>query len=289
MQNNFFDIFKTEEQKLKEKEKYLLFNPDIGEYTREQLLKNNSNLEFNIYSKLAETHETGFGFFNKKKNYYYKKYKEMYGTPLIMPNPLNIFQQKENKIKRIFDKNAENMKNQYKNKSIDFLSNIFNANQNINKNQIYNNLKQMNNNEIEKFGDENTEKKSKSSNKKCKGSGQLFEMIIYLFALIIGILILKKYYDGTLLNWEKYELVRDFDCTLLDKIKNYEDIDKLDEDTSDYLALRLFHFTYLSYDYGNKEKEKIFLERFKDWEIFENNKIGKDNCFYVFKNDKNKK
>ena len=274
MQNNFFDIFKTEEQKLKEKEKYLLFNPGIEDNTRTQLLKNN-NLEFNIYSKLAETRETDF--FDEKKNYYYKKYKEMYGTPLIMPNPLNIFQQQEDKIKSNFDKNVEKLKVQYKNKIIDFFSNI--SNENINKNQIYNNLKQMNKDEIKKFENENIKAESKSSNKKCKGSGLLFEMIIYLFALIICILILKKYYDGTLLNWEKYESVRDFDCTFLDKIKNYVDIDKLDEDTSDYLALRLFHFAYLSYDYGNKEKEKIFLERFKDWEIFENNKIGKDNCF----------
>ena len=292
MQNNFFDIFKTKEQILKEKEKYLLFNPDVGEYTRKQLLKNNSNLEFNIYSKLAETHETE-DIKNGKKDLYYKKYKELYGTPLIMPNPLNIFQGQEDKIKSNFDNNTEKLKEQYKNKIIDFLSNISNANQNVNKNQIYNNLKQMDDKEITKFEKENTETKSKTisnySIKKYKGSGQFFEIIIYLLALIIGIFILKKYYDGTLLNWEKYESVRDFDCTLLDKIKNYEDIEKLDEDTSDYLALRLFHFANLPYDYGKKEEEKIFLERFKDWEIFEKNKIGKDNCFYLFKNDKNKK
>ena len=48
---------KEEEKKLKENEQFLLFNPDIDEKKRKELLLMNPQLEFNIISKLLETYK----------------------------------------------------------------------------------------------------------------------------------------------------------------------------------------------------------------------------------------
>ena len=210
----------------------------------------------------------------------------MFETPLHIPSIYNFG--KENELKSNFKTSTEKLKNKYKNKICDFYANIFKSS-NINENKINNNIMQMNKEEIKKITEENIIKEQKNKIIKKEGTGQCLPMLIYLFSLISLLFILKKYYDRTQLNMEKYESVRDFNSELLDKIKNYEDIEKLDDKTIDYLSLRLFHFADLPYYFRNNGKEKIFLERFKDWEIFGGNKIGKDNCFYIFKNTKNKK
>ena len=74
------------------------------------------------------------------------------------------------------------MKEEYRNKSIDFFANIenmFNTNKK-DDNQIYNNVLQMNDKEIKKILEENTIKKSKTVVKKLKGTDRLIEMLIYL-------------------------------------------------------------------------------------------------------------
>ena len=272
---------KEEEKKLKENEQFLLFNPDIDEKKRKELLLMNPQLEFNIISKLLETYKQEKEEEKKKKLIDYDKYRNLYESPLILPNIFNYRQQE--KIKYNFNNNTNKLKNEFTNKLYDFFANLFKSkdNKKINDNQI-----PMNYEEAKKIVKTNIIKKQKVKRIEVEGTGKCFELLMYLLGFSLFLFILIKSYSGVKLYKERYESEGNFDGELLKKIKNYEDIEKLGKEKIDELSLKLFNFADLPYDYGKIEKEKNFQERFKDWEIFEKNIIGKDNCFYAFKNEK---
>ena len=279
----FLESFKIkeEEKKLKENEQFLLFNPDIDENKRKKLLLMNPQLEFNLISKMLETYKQENEEKKKKKFIDYDIYRNLYQTPLILPNTLSYG--KQEKIKYNFNNNTNKLKNEYTNKIYDFFANLLKSNDNkkINNNQIH-----MNYDEAKKIVKANIKKKQKEKRIKMKGTGRCFEILMYLLGFALFLFILIKSYGDVKLYKKRYESEGNFDGEILKKIKNYEDIEKLDKEKIDELSLKLYNFAELPYDYGKIEKEKNFLERFKDWEIFEKNIIGKDNCFYAFKNEK---
>ena len=124
----FLESFKIkeEEKKLIENEQFLLFNPDIDENKRKKLLLMNPQLEFNLISKMLETYKQENEEKKKKKFIDYDIYRNLYETPLILPNTLNYG--KQEKIKYNFNNNTNKLKNEFTNKLYDFF-------------EIYSNLK----------------------------------------------------------------------------------------------------------------------------------------------------
>ena len=190
---NFLDPFKIKEQTLKEKEKYLLFSPDIDEKKRKELLLDNPNLEFYLISKLAETYKLEDEEKKGKKLIDYYMYRNLYETPLIVPNIMNYG--KQEKLKYSFNNNTEILKKEYMNKIYDFFANIFKSKNN--EKEINNNIIPMNKEEPKKTVEENTIKEQSLKSIKKEGTGKCFEMLVYLFGLILFLFILKNYYDGT--------------------------------------------------------------------------------------------
>jgi len=214
----------------------------------------------------------------------YNMSKENLGTPLCFPSILGF--KKEKKLKSTIEKNTKKLKEEYTNKIEDyFLNSSFGF---INKNENVELLKKTKE-EIVKIAKDNIKESTTTKIIQKEGSGECIAIFFYLISFLLSALIFYKLFEGTKLHKEKYESVSEFNIELLDKIKTNEDLEKLDIKTIDYLYLRLFHFADLPYYFRNKIKEKIFLNRFKDWEIINDNIIGKDNCFYVFKNKKYKK
>ena len=181
---NFVNKYiKKQNQTLEQKENYLLFGSitDDEKRKRKILLEDDQKLEFNLYSKLAETCANEDQKEKKERLLDYYIFKDLYGTPWIKPNPINILGRRNN-LKSNFNYNTKILKEEYRNKSIDFFANIenmFNTNKK-DDNQIYNNVLQMNDKEIKKILEENTIKKSKTVVKKLKGTDRLIEMLIYL-------------------------------------------------------------------------------------------------------------
>ena len=94
-----------------------------------------------------------------------------------------------------------------------------------------------------------------------KGTGKCWTIFGYLMLYAIIVLILKKVFLNLSLNREKYDSINYFDCGTLNKIKDKESFDSLDENFLNDLAIHLLKFAKgLGYQIRSKEKENIFPE-----------------------------
>ena len=180
-------MIKKKKKILKENEQFLLFNPDIDEKKRKELLLMNPQLEFNIISKLLETYKQEKEEEKKKKLIDYDKYRNLYESPLILPNTFNYRQQE--KIKYNFNNNTNKLKNEFTNKLYDFFANLFKSkdNKKINDNQI-----PMNYEGAKKIVKTNIIKKQKVKRIKMEGTGKCFELLMYLLGFSFFLFILIK-------------------------------------------------------------------------------------------------
>ena len=122
-----------------------------------------------------------------------------------------------------------------------------------------------------------------------EGSGKLKYICLFFLYFILPLLFTKFSFTSKKLDKKRYESISSFDSEILNKIKSKDDIKILGKETIEDLRLRMYKFADLGYKIRSKEKENIFPEPFMNWEIINYKLMGKDNTFYVLKDEKNKK